>query len=184
MTSGENATCTPMNSTRTLMLLRHGKSDWHAGGTDDFSRPLAKRGTKASRKIGSWLLDNDLLPDYIISSPATRAHETADIVCRVTGIPACSASSDERLYLADVSSLLEVIHQCPPAAGRLMIVGHNPGLEELLEYLCADPPPDPDDGKLLPTAALALLQFNGAWNELDAGAARLQILTRPRELEH
>jgi phosphohistidine phosphatase len=163
------------------MLLRHGKSDWHVGASGDFSRPLAKRGEEASKRIGRWLLDHDLLPEYIISSPATRASRTADNVCAVTGIAESALSTDERLYLADVSSLLEVIHQCLPAAGSLMIVGHNPGLEELLEYLCDDPAPVPANEKLMPTASLALLQFNGAWSELTADSACLQRLVRPRQ---
>jgi phosphohistidine phosphatase len=165
------------------MLLRHGKSDWHAGAGGDFGRPLARRGEEASMRIGSWLLDHDLLPEYIIASPAARARKTADNVCSVTGIAASVLSTDERLYLADVGSLLEVIRQCPPAAGSLMIVGHNPGLEELLEHLCTDPAPEPEDGKLMPTAALAILQFNGAWNALDTASAHLQALTRPRLLK-
>ena len=164
------------------MLMRHGKSDWLAGAVDDFNRPLAKRGEKASRRIGKWLLENDLLPELIISSPASRACKTAQNVCTVAGMPTGILSADERLYLAGVESLLEVIHQCPPAAGSLMVIGHNPGLEELLEYLCTDPAPEAANGKLMPTAALALLQLKGPWNELDAGSASLQILIRPRQL--
>ena len=164
------------------MLLRHGKSDWLAGATKDFNRPLAKRGEKASRRIGKWLLENGLFPEHIISSPASRAYKTAQNVCTVAGMPTAILSADERLYLADVESLLEVIHQCPPDACSLMIIGHNPGLEDLLDYLCTDPAPEYANGKLMPTAALALLQFNGPWNELDAGSARLQMLIRPRQL--
>jgi phosphohistidine phosphatase len=167
-----------MNWSRTLLLLRHGKSDWHTDAADDFSRPLSKRGKKASDRIGKWLLDNELLPDCIISSPATRAYKTAAHVCAISGISGSALGTNERLYLADVTALLDVIRQCPPAAGSLMIVGHNPGLEELLEYLCADPLAEPENGKLMPTATLAVLKFNGAWNELGAGSARLQILTR------
>jgi phosphohistidine phosphatase len=161
------------------MLLRHGKSDWHAGAADDFSRPLSQRGEKASKRIGKWLLDNDLLPDCIISSPAARARKTADNVCAVSGIETGVIRTDERLYLADISSLLEVIRQCPPVIDSLMIVGHNPGLEELLEYLCVDPATETANGKLMPTASLALLQFDAAWNAVAAGSARLQRMIRP-----
>jgi phosphohistidine phosphatase len=170
-----------MNRPGTLLLLRHGKSDWQAGACDDFSRPLSKRGKKASRRIGAWLLENGLLPDRIISAPATRAYQTAEYVCEVSGMSGSVLGTDKRLYLADVGSLLDIIHQCPSAAGSLMIVGHNPGLEELLEYLCADPPPETENGKLMPTATLAVLKLNGAWNELGAGSAHLHTLTRPRQ---
>ncbi len=164
------------------MLLRHGKSDWHAGAADDFSRPLNRRGEKAGRRIARWLQDNRQVPEYIISSPATRACRTAELVCDATGMAQDRMVTDRRLYHAGVGELLAVIRQAPPELRSLMVVGHNPGLEELLEYLCTDTLPLSGNGKLMPTAALAVLEHSASWETLQAGTARLLQLVRPREL--
>ena len=89
---------------------------------------------------------------------------------------------DERIYAADFDALLTVLADCPPDAVRVMLVGHNPGLEELLAWLASEVVPTPEDGKLLPTATLARLEMPADWRTLVAGCARLVSITRPATL--
>jgi phosphohistidine phosphatase len=167
--------------TRELLILRHGKSDWDAG-TDDFHRPLKDRGKRAAQRAGVWLLQQGLLPDYVVSSPAERAIVTAQKSCKAMGMNARVIHRVQAVYEATPSALLRVIADCPASARRIMLVGHNPGLEELLIYLAREPIPYPADGKLLPTATLARLAMPDNWQELHAGSAQLLGITRPAEL--
>lgn len=167
--------------TRELLLLRHGKSDWSVG-VDDFYRPLKDRGKRAAQRIGVWLAQQKLVPDVIISSPAERALVTAEKACKAMGNGAQDIQQQERIYEAALGDLLKVLADCPADAGRVMLVGHNPGLEELLEWLVIDRVPVPEDGKLLPTATLARLQMPADWGTLIAGCAQLHSITRPGSL--
>lgn len=167
--------------TRELLLLRHGKSDWNVA-VDDYHRPLKQRGRKGARRIGAWLLRQRLLPDHIVSSPATRALTTARKSATAMGIADTLVHQDKRLYEACLEDLLEVLGNCPNTAQRVMLVGHNPGLEELLIYLARTPLPVQQDGKLLPTATLARLEMPDDWKKLPAGCARLLTLQRARDL--
>lgn len=167
--------------TRELLILRHGKSDWSAG-TDDFLRPLKKRGKRSTRLVAAWLRQQKLIPDHFISSPATRAMATAGIVCEALQQTASGVHTDERIYEASLEQLLGVLAGCPQHVNRVLLVGHNPGLEELLLYLAPTPPVVPNDGKLLPTAALARLLMPDDWRSIARGRARLLNITRPSSL--
>ena len=167
--------------TRELLLLRHGKSDWSTS-VDDFHRPLKDRGKRAAQRIGVWIAQQHMLPDVIVTSPAERARVTAEKACKAMGNSARGILSDERIYAAGLNALIEVLADCPQDAGRVMLVGHNPGLEELLEWLAIDRVPLAKDGKLLPTATLARLQMPSDWRTLIAGCAKLDSITRPGAL--
>jgi phosphohistidine phosphatase len=167
--------------TRELLILRHGKSDWGAG-TDDFRRPLKDRGKRGAQRIGVWLAQQGLLPDYVVSSPAERALVTAEKTCKVLGLGVQLIHGDRAVYAAGLQDLLQVLAACPDTAQRVLLVGHNPGLEQLLEYLLAGQVPDTDDGKLLPTATLARLAMPADWRRLASGSAVLQSITRPASL--
>jgi len=167
--------------TRELMILRHGKSDWSAG-TEDFHRPLMDRGKRGAQRVGVWLLQQGMQPDYVVSSPAERAIVTAEKACKAMGIGAHSIHRERAVYEATTGELLQVLAACPESAQRVMLVGHNPGLEELLMYLADEPISDPPDGKLLPTATLARLAMPDDWQGLHAGSAQLLSITRPGEL--
>lgn len=165
---------------RELLILRHGKSDWD-NALDDYRRPLKKRGKKAAERIGIWLVKNNLVPDTVISSPAERAKATAEKVCKAMGFAKKDIGFTKSIYLANISDLLAVLADCPPSSKRLMLVGHNPGLEDLLLYLTG-PVTIPDDGKLLPTAALARLRMPDDWSNIDSGNAKLLSITRAKSL--
>ena len=166
---------------RTLILLRHGKSDWSTG-EDDFDRPLKKRGKNASKLVGKWLTTNQRTPDFVITSPAKRALQTAEISCDAMDINKDNIYKRKHIYLATPEELLYVLEDCPREAKRVMLVGHNPGLEELLYYLVNGRITVPEDGKILPTATLAILDMPDSWDNLENGSADLEFLIRPREI--
>lgn len=163
-----------------LLLLRHAKSDWSVD-TNDFSRPLKKRGRRAAKQIGIWLREQNLIPDTILSSPATRAAETAQRVCRQLNIAKSAIVYDPRIYEADAQTLFNLL-KTGSHKRRVLLVGHNPGLEELLLKLVPHSVPLSANGKHLPTAALAQLAFESDWTELTEGTAKLVTLIRPDSL--
>jgi phosphohistidine phosphatase len=171
-----------MTTQRTLLLLRHAKSDWSGKVADDFNRPLSGRGKHDSPRMGQWMRSHGLLPDHVVCSPATRARQTCKRICHELGVDSAGIHRDERLYLASLYDLLAVIADCPVSTTSMLLVGHNPGLESLLRHLAGASVPEPADGKLMPTAALAVLDIREDWQHLQGGSARLVELVRPREL--
>jgi phosphohistidine phosphatase len=167
---------------RSLLIMRHGKSDWNTGSQSDFERPLAKRGQKAVKRIGKWLIQQKLTPDHIICSPANRAQQTAIGICRKLKLAESSITWEPRIYAADVQTLLDVLGAYPPGEQRVMLIGHNPGLEMLLRYLAGETFESSQDHNPMPTAALASLDMPDNWEGLDAGAGKLLSITYPREL--
>lgn len=163
-----------------LLLLRHAKSDWPVD-VDDFSRPLKKRGRRAAKQVGRWLSEQRLIPDTILSSPATRALTTAQRVCQQLGIDESAIICDPRIYEADAQTLLTLLKTCGHGH-RVLLVGHNPGLEDLLLKLIPHSTPLSANGKHLPTAALARLAFKSEWSALAEGSAELVTLVRPDSL--
>lgn len=140
---------------------------------------MAKRGYRNATRMGTWLRQHNLVPDLVLSSSAQRAADTARLVTEELG---CAPPKPERaLYLADYTALLAILAGYSRTPTRLMLVGHNPGLEDLLVYLCGTVPLPPDN-KRLPTAAVAHLQMPACWDQLQAGSAHLLSLTRPRSL--
>lgn len=165
-----------------LLILRHAKSDWDAGAGADFDRPLTGRGKHDAPKIGAWLLREGLVPDHVVSSPAQRARQTAVKVCKALGTDKARIVWDPEIYEATLIALLGVLGRCPPSASRVLLIGHNPGLETLLEHLCGDTPEPSDDGKLLATGTLARLELPLGWAPPVPGSARLISIIRPRNL--
>ncbi len=166
---------------RQLLLLRHGKSDWSTG-VGDFHRPLKDRGKRDAQRVGTLLPQQDLVPDHVVSSPAERAVVTAEKCVKAMGMSVRTIELDRRVYAASVVDLLAVLHDLPPQAQCVLLVGHNPGLEDLLVYLSSQAPGQPADGKLLPTATLAVLQIPDHWAQLTRGGAHLASITRPAAL--
>jgi phosphohistidine phosphatase len=160
---------------KTLLLLRHAKSSWNQPELHDHDRPLNKRGKKEAPKVGRYLKDNDLEPDLILSSTARRAQDTAQAVLEESGF---SGQIDlyQDLYLSDTSAYLDILRCLSDDANRVLVVGHNPDLEELLTLLT-------DVTEHLTTAALAQVDLPiTSWQELsEATDGRLQKLWSPRE---
>ena len=169
---------------RELLILRHGKSDWSTDAAGDFERPLAKRGRKAIKRIAGWVREHGLEPDYIVSSPAERARQTVLRLCRHARLDERLIRWEPSIYEATPDVLLDALAASPPEPKRIMLVGHNPGLESLAHYL--DPAaftgqsvePNP-----VPTGALLRLRMPDDWNRLERGCATLLSATRPRDLQ-
>ena len=167
--------------TRELLIFRHGKSE-RGLPSDDYRRPLKDRGKRAAQRAGVWLARQGLIPDQVISSPAERALVTAQKACKAMGLYAGKIDRDKRVYAADLKDLLEVLAECPNTSRRVMLVGHNPGLKDLLVYLSDEELPVTGKGKLLPTAAIARLMMPEQWTDLSNGCASLMTLMRPDQL--
>jgi phosphohistidine phosphatase len=160
---------------KSLYLLRHAKSSWKEPGLQDFDRPLNNRGREAAPLVGKFIQKSNLRIDLLLSSPATRARQTAALVKEAAGLSA-ELLYDERIYEADAARLLDVVKQAADSADALMLVGHNPGMEELLELLTGE-------GQPMPTAALACVSLDvEKWSKVRAGAGHLEWLVRPKEL--
>lgn len=160
-----------------LLLLRHAKSSWDDGSLPDHERPLNNRGKKAAPRMGRFLRDRKLVPDLILSSTAVRARKTAEAVAEAGGYSG-ETRLVERLYLATPGTLLEVAQTEPPdSVQRLMLVGHNPGMEDLVAILAGR-------RERFPTAALAVFDFEiDGWRSLELGRpVKLAGLWRPKEI--
>jgi phosphohistidine phosphatase len=161
--------------TRELLLLRHGKAEKLKRGSD-FDRPISDPGKRGAQRMATWIWRNDLMPDYVISSPAARALETARKACKAMGMGPQVIIEDQRIYEATTSDLLQVLGDVPQTARRVLLVGHNPALKKLLTCLDGE-----NDGRL-PKAALAHLELPDNWSELTPGCGRRLARIRPRDL--
>ena len=166
-------------NTSELLIMRHAKSAWDTGASD-FWRPLNGRGRRAADRMAEWLVANGLEPDRVVSSAALRARSTAEAVILECGVSVGETEFDEGLYLASASSWMHKIAM--QTCTRLLICGHNPGLDDLVDHLSAKPPRLTTSGKLMTTAAIAYLRFDSPIAEVTAGAGELVTLVRPREL--
>ena len=167
---------------RKLILLRHAKSDWSQPSCEDFDRPLSGRGIVDVNAIGTWLKRQGHVPDYVISSPALRAWQTTEAVCYSLGVSADDVHYDSGAYMADRDGLLKILEKIPADDKCVLLVGHNPGLDDLLIYLSEDELKLTDNGKLLTTAAAAVLTMSGDWKVHGAHCGRLLDMKRPKEL--
>ncbi len=166
---------------RELLILRHGKSDW-SKPVDDFHRPLKKRGRKNAKQMGAWMRAQGIIPDIIFSSPAVRAGETARLAGQAMHLVAASIVDEPSIYEGGSNELLQVVQALPKTAGRVLLVGHNSGIDDLILFLAGGIVAVPSDGKLMPTAALARFAIFGAWGKLAPNRAKFIEIVRPRLL--
>lgn len=172
--------------TLTLTLLRHAKSSWDDTVPRDFDRPLNKRGEKASIVVGAWLKREGLTFDHVVASPAVRVIDTIDQFVKGTG-ERIDATWDRRIYLASSATLMDVLRDQSDEFKSLLMVGHNPGMEDLVFDIV------PDDGssplrelvwEKFPTAAIARMELDiDSWSRIDRKCGRLTHFIRPRDLD-
>jgi phosphohistidine phosphatase len=169
---------------KSLTLLRHAKSGWNDPVTRDFDRPLNPRGRRAARAVGAEMKAQGLAFELVLASPARRVVETLDEIA--DGYGAIARRYDERLYLAAATTLLDIVRHAPDEVGRLLLVGHNPGLEELALRL-ARRDGDPLRGEVevkYPTGTVAEIELPvGHWSEVRHGTGRIVRFIRPRDLD-
>jgi phosphohistidine phosphatase len=160
---------------KTILLMRHAKSDWGAQYATDFERPLNARGQRDAPIMAAFLASHDLLPELIVSSPAERAKLTAETVAKERSFDG-ELRFDRRIYLASPDMLIEVIRELPEEVETAMLVGHNPGMEDLILRLCGG-------NVRMPTAAVAgLRMYADVWADVRGGDAYMQWLVKPKIL--
>ena len=153
------------------MLLRHAKSDWP--DVPDHDRPLAKRGRKDAPAVGRWLRDRGYLPEVVVCSTARRTRQTWELVApELGGSP--SVRFEPRAYAASPMTLLHLARELPGRCRAALLIGHNPGIEDLAGALA-------DVELRFPTAAVAVFEFTGDWPGLAPGQARLLDSTTPAD---
>ncbi|MFI7357928.1 SixA phosphatase family protein [Streptomyces avidinii] len=164
---------------RRLVVQRHAKSAWPQ--VPDSERPLAPRGRRDAPEAGRWLREGDCVPDLVVCSSARRTRQTWGLVAAELGATT-PVIHDARIYLATAGELLGVVREIPAHVRTLMLIGHNPGVQELVLLLAGE-----EDGYALeqtrtkfPTSAIAVLRVPGPWSSLEAGAARLTDMVVPR----
>jgi phosphohistidine phosphatase len=168
---------------RRLMLLRHAKSD-RSPGVRDIDRPLNPRGFKAAPQMGAYLAEHDLVPRKVVVSPSLRTRSTWEGMSAALGDP--EAEIVDAIYEAPDSALLKVIRATPADVKTLLMIGHNPGLQDLALDLVGDGPREARARLSVefPTAALAVIDIEGeAWTEFRPGKGRLERFVTPKGLD-
>ncbi len=160
---------------RVLYLLRHAKSSWNDPTLRDFDRPLKKRGREAAERVGQRIGLETLSNPLVICSPAVRTSETAEVVLANANLQV-EPRFDERIYEASLRELVEIVTEIPDDNEVAIMIGHNPGFEELLSFLTGD-------HRRMPTCALAKIRFGKvSWTEVRAGEGSLEWFIAPKEL--
>ena len=168
---------------KTLTLLRHAKSTWDDPVARDFDRPLNRRGRKAAWTVGREMREQGLAFDAVIASPAVRVVETLAEVREGYG-DGLEPAYDKRVYLAATATLLDLVHEIDDAKERVLIVGHNPGLEQLVLLLAREGGLRDEAAVKYPTATLAEIALPvERWRDVAAGMGSLTRFTRPRDLD-
>jgi len=166
---------------KTLLVLRHAKSAYPEG-VGDHERPLADRGERDAAAAARWLHEHGLRPDLVLCSTATRTRQTWEHLVSHFVAPGPEVRFDARVYEASASRLATLLRETDPAVSSVLLIGHNPGCEDLVLALCDHG----DSGALsavqtkYPTTGLAVMDLDGDWSALAAGKASLRRFVVPR----
>jgi phosphohistidine phosphatase len=164
-----------------LLLLRHAKSSWEDPGLPDHDRPLAPRGHRAAELMAEHLRRAGVAPALVLCSPARRTRETLELIASGIG-EQVRVEFEGELYAASGQSLLERVRALDDEVESAMLIGHNPGLEQLALSLARGGEKVAQVERKYPTGALATLEFAGRWRELRPGSAKLVDFVRPKQL--
>lgn len=161
---------------KTLLLLRHGKSSWDDPRLEDFDRPLNERGVDDAKLMGKYARRNKVQPHLILSSPATRAKSTIELFVPAAGLEN-TLVYDERIYEASARRLLQVISGLDDSHQIVLLVGHNPGFEDLCERLTGE-------ARKVPTASLTCIGLDiDKWSAPKGGKGKLKWRMTPKKLK-
>lgn len=159
---------------KTLFLLRHAKSDWNNPNISDFERPLNKRGLETAPFIGKLLYDRKIQPDLILSSPAMRAKQTA-ILIKESAEFSAEITLEKRIYEASLFTMLEILSEIDEKLSSVLIVGHNPSIENIIRTLSGEIQP-------IPTATLTKINLNiEKWNEISHDCGEIEFIICPKD---
>ena len=172
---------------KTLYALRHAKSDQGDGTVSDHERPLNARGRDAAPKMGAYLTSMGYRPDLILCSTARRTVETCNLVQPVLG--EITVSFEQGLYLAEARMIFDRVRRLEDKVGSVLVIGHNPGLEQLAHALSVAPKTEEEESRhrrmreKFSTCALAVIKFPAkTWREIKQGGGLLVDFMRPRDL--
>jgi phosphohistidine phosphatase len=168
----------------TLFLLRHAKSSWDDARVNDFDRPLARRGREAAPRMGAYMAQHKFIPELVLCSTAARARQTLELMVPSFD-PTPAVVYEDALYLAAAASLLTRLRKVGREVGKLMIVGHDPGMHGLALELSAAG--NPEELQALtakfPTGALAVVSFKARdWAKIKSASGRLVCFMAPKRL--
>jgi phosphohistidine phosphatase len=172
-------------SEKILYLARHAKSSWRSDAQSDFDRPLSKRGRDDAARVAKALRNLGWQPDTIISSPAIRAKQTCRYYAEALGFTPNQVIWNNDIYHAYTITLLHLLSRLPDDCNHVMLVGHNPAMEDLLYHLCGEESARvhmQNNGKLLTTANVVKIVIDVAWKDLVMCDALLDQFLRPKEL--
>lgn len=171
-----------------LYILRHAKAAPGEPGQDDHARPLTMRGLADAEAMARYMHKSGARPDRVLVSTSARTAQTADLVLRELEMPP-RADHRDALYLASPGKILVLLQATPAKAESVLVVGHNPGLEELATLLAREPVRRKERERRdvleekFPTGALAVLDFDIArWRDLRPGEGKLVDFVRPKDL--
>ncbi len=164
-----------------LYLLRHAESSWDDPTLADHDRPLAPRGRPAAKVMAKHLGRKGIAPGLVLCSPSRRTRETLTRIAQGLGKNA-DVRIEAELYAASAAVLLEVLHEVPDEVESVMLIGHNPGIQDLALSLARPGSKSARVRSKFPTAALATQELNGTWRELAPGSAELVSFVKPKEL--
>ncbi len=162
---------------KTLLLMRHAKSDWDDPALVDHERPLNNRGEKDAPKMGKHLAESGLIPDLIICSTAVRAKMTAEAVAVETGYDPGKIIFRSDLYLPRVDAMLDITEELPADKNTVLMVSHNPGISQFLERLAGNFLNVPE----MPTCAVARLELYTGWDQSGPDAFILKEIFTPKK---
>ncbi len=162
---------------KTLLVMRHAKSEWGSPTSRDHDRTLAPRGLKAARRMGKFISASGVAPELIVSSTAVRARTTAELAAKAGGWGG-SITTDPNLYASDVERVLDVVAGVDPDVNTLLIAGHEPTWSSLVGWLIGG-------GRVsMPTAAVACLDLpQGGWTDLGQATCELRWLVTPKSIK-
>jgi phosphohistidine phosphatase len=169
---------------KSLYLLRHAKSSWKDPGLNDHDRPLSKRGRHAAKMMARYFRQSKIAPDFVISSTALRAQETLHPIVKAAKKPPKVVLKRE-IYRGTQQALWEQLWGLPDSAKSVLLIGHNPALEDLAQEL-AQAEADkllPSAGEKFPTCAMASFRFDGGWKTLKPHVAVLASFITPKAIE-
>lgn len=173
------------SSLKIIYLARHAKSSWSSSAQTDYDRPLSERGLIDVANMGAELNKLNWKPELVISSPALRAKKTCRILCESMGYSLDQISWDKNIYAAYMVTLLHILSRQSEFTKSVMVVGHNPSMEDLLLHLCGEglwKKHAQKNGKLFTTGNIAKVVFEGSWKSLPMGNANLIQILRPKEV--
>ena len=169
---------------KTVTLFRHAKSgEKDNPRIDDFDRPLSDRGLKSAPKMGAAMRDHHLRPDLILCSPSVRTRQTLTLASAEAWDDPPKTRFDERLYEASAQTILDVLKEVRAGVHHVMIVGHNPGMQDLAVMLAVDGRERQHLKDKLPTAAVVTLEFDEKrWKDLQPATGHVALYITPNTL--